>query len=129
MKKAVAIRISKILLIILLMFIVCNNIALATSAFDVKSTFDGKIDAKAENAATSVKDVLIVALTVVRIAGMAIAIIILIIVGIKIMMAAPGEKANIKQYATNYLIGAFILLSASGIMTIVQNVANTAFKN
>lgn len=128
MKRACVLKIARILLIVLLLVMVCNNIALA-GGFDVKNTFNGTIDAEAQDAATSVQDVLIVALTAVRIAGMAIAIIILIVVGIKIMMAAPGERANIKQYATNYLIGAFILLGAAGIMGIVQNVAKTAFGN
>lgn len=126
MKKAVTI-IAKILLIILLMLVVYNNIALADGPFDVKSTFNGKIDDQAKEAATSVQDVLIVALTVTRIVGMAIAIIILLVVGIKIMIAAPSEKANIKKYAMNYAIGAFILLSATAIMKIVQDAVNSAF--
>ena len=45
------------------------------------------------------------------------------------MIAAPEEKANIKQYSINYLIGAIILVGASGIMGIVKKIALSAFEN
>lgn len=126
MKKVFILKTLKLLVVLMLMLGVFGNVAFASS-FDVTGTFDGKIDADAQSSATAVQDVLITALTAVRIVGMAVAIIMLIIVGIKIMMASPTERANIKQYSMNYLIGAFILLGASGILTIVQGVANTAF--
>lgn len=126
MKSKFVLKIFKFLVISILVAMIFSNAVFA--AFDVKGTFTGEIDKDAKKSATSVQDVLVTALTAIRIAGMAIAIIMLIVVGIKIMLASPSEKANVKQYTMNYVIGAFILLSASGIVTIVQKIAFEAFK-
>ena len=125
MKKSIMIKLFKTLIILLFLVMIFNNIAFAS--FNVKGIFTGKIDKDAQESLTSVQNVLITALMAVRTVGMAIAIIMLIVIGIKIMVASPSEKANIKQYITNYLIGAFILFSASGLLTIVKNVAMSAF--
>lgn len=128
MKTTTVLKIVKILTIIMLVSIIFSNFAFATTGFDVKGNFTGTIEnSEAKKTAQSVQDVLIVALTVTRIVGMAIAIIMLIVVGIKIMMASPSERANIKQYTMNYVIGAVVLLGASGIVAIVQKAAMSAF--
>lgn len=121
MKKIVLLKILIISLLLLSLF--CS----VTFSFDVKQEFTGEIASDATAAKDSVQDVLVTALTAVRIAGMAIAMIMIIIVGIKIMTAAPSERANVKQYTVNYLIGAFILLGASGILKIVQDLSKSAF--
>ena len=95
MKKIVLLKILIISLLLLSLF--CS----VTFSFDVKQEFTGKIDTNAESVKNSVQDVLVTALTAVRIAGMAIAMIMIIIVGIKIMTAAPSERANVKQYTVN----------------------------
>ena len=110
----------------LILSLALNNIVLA---FDVTGQFNGQIDSNAQSSADSVKDVLLAVLSAVRIAGVAIAIIMLIMVGIKIMMASPSERANVKQYSINYVIGAFILFGASGILTIIKSVADSAFSS
>lgn len=126
MKNTSVLKTFKIFAIIMIIFIIFSN-AVFADGFDVKGTFDGEIHSSASSIKTSVQDVLIVALTITRIVGMAVALIMIIIVGIKIMMAAPSERANIKQYAMNYVIGAVILLGASAIVGIIQTVATSAF--
>lgn len=61
-------------------------------------------------------------LDVIRLAGAAIALIIILVIGIKYAVASVGERADIKKYAMNYVIGALILFGASGILTIIQTV-------
>lgn len=51
---------------------------------------------------------------------MATAVILLIILAIKYMQAAPGEKADIKKSAVVYVIGAVILFGAVGIMETIK---------
>lgn len=121
------IKLLKILAVALMLVSIFSNIAFA--AFNVKDTFNGNIDSNAESAKTEVKKVLLEALTAVRYAGIAIAMIILIVIGIKIMSAAPSERANVKQYSMNYLIGVVVLVGATGIIGIIQSVAETAFGN
>ncbi len=48
------------------------------------------------------------------------AIIILLVIGMKYMLAAPGDRAGIKKYSIKYVIGALILFGASGIVTIMK---------
>lgn len=114
------------LIVLIVLSVVLNNFVLAE--FNVKQ-FDGKLDnPEIEKTKIAVSELLLDAVTAVRIVGLAIAIIILIVIGMKIMLAAPSEKATIKEYAVNYIIGAFILIAATGILTIIQRVALTAFR-
>ncbi len=46
--------------------------------------------------------------------------IMLIVIAIKYMSSAPGDKAEIKQHAVVYLVGAIIAFSASGLMEIFK---------
>lgn len=61
--------------------------------------------------------------TVVKIIAVAVAIIILLTLAMKYMSAAPGEKADIKKSAIVYVVGAFILFGATGLLTLIQEFA------
>ena len=50
-------------------------------------------------------------------AGYAIALGMILYIGIKYMMSAANEKANLKQSVINYLIGAVVLFTATTIFT------------
>ena len=68
-------------------------------------------------------------ITVVQVFGVFIAVAMLMILGIKYMYASPGDKAQIKQHLTVYVIGAVVMFSASAILGIVKtffiNVSST----
>lgn len=106
----------------LLLTIVFSN--LITLAVDLKGTFKGDVTSM-DGAATATQEIIGTILDVVRISGMGIAVIMLTYIGIKFMLASPSERANIKQYAMNYVIGAFILICGIGFLTIVKNFALT----
>ena len=89
------------------------------------SKFNGSV---AASTVRPVKTTVGVILDAVRIAGIGIALVIFAILGIKIMLAAPSEKAAIKQYAINYIIGALILVGASTILGIIKDFANDKIK-
>ena len=59
-------------------------------------------------------------LSVIRVAGGGIAVVILMVIAAKYIMASAGDRADIKKYAMNYIIGAIILFGATGILGIVQ---------
>lgn len=120
-------KIMKASIIAICLFCILSNFSLvfATGGYDVSGQFGGDPGAISEHVPT-VRKILTTILDVVRLVGAGIALIILMYIGVKFMMAAPSERANIKQYLTNYVIGAFILLGASGILTIIQKfTANT----
>lgn len=59
-------------------------------------------------------------LTSIRIVGLAVAVVMLLVVAMKYMTAAPGDKADIKKSAIQYIVGAVVLFGAVGILTIIS---------
>ena len=64
-------------------------------------------------------------ITVARVACTGIAVIMLIVLAIKYMSAAPSDRASIKKSAVQYTVGAMIMFAAAGILTIIQKFAST----
>lgn len=69
-------------------------------------------------------DVLGVAQTI----GMAIAVIMLVILGIKYIISSPEDKATIKDKAVIYVTGAIIIFAASGLVGMVGKWATNTVK-
>ena len=46
---------------------------------------------------------------------------VLMTIAAKYMMASAGDRADIKKYAFNYIVGAVILFAASGILTMIRD--------
>lgn len=59
-------------------------------------------------------------ITIARVICMGVAVTMLIVLGIKYMSAAPGDKATIKKSAVTYVVGAVIMFAAAGILSIIQ---------
>ena len=118
-------KILKILIVMMYIIVIIANFSIA--AFDVTEQFSGQLD-ESKTDVTPVKTIVGTILDVVRMVGIGIALIILIYIGIKIMAAAPSEKAAIKQYSINYVIGAGILIGASGILTIIRDFTKNTVK-
>ncbi len=66
------------------------------------------------------------ALTIVQVVGVGVAVIMLIILAIKYISAAPSDKAEIKKHAVVYVVGAVVLFAASGILQLIKTFANQA---
>ena len=47
----------------------------------------------------------------------------LIVLAIKYISAAPGDKAEIKKHAVVYVVGALVLFGASGIIEVIKQLA------
>ena len=77
------------------------------------------------NTATAVKNISGTILGVVQVIGVAVAVIMLIVLAIKYISAAPNDKAEIKKHAIVYVVGAVVLFAASGILGIVRGFADT----
>lgn len=74
-------------------------------------------------ATTKVQNVMKACISIVRIVGMCIAVTLLLVVAIKYMSAAPGDKADIKKASFAYVVGAVILFGAVGILGIINEFA------
>lgn len=63
-------------------------------------------------------------LGVVQTVGTGIAIIMLIVIGVKYMIASAQEKAQLKDTLMPYLIGAILLFAGTNILSIIVNFIN-----
>ena len=105
-----------------LIAILSNSKVLATNMIDyignaANASATGNAITTTENIAGSV-------ITIVKVITASVALIMLIILGIKYMSSAPGDKAEIKKHAVVYVVGAVIMFSVTGILTIIQNFAD-----
>lgn len=116
-------KITRIILIIITVLILCSISQAVTvnAAYDVKS-FSGE----AGKGVNEMRTILNVVLTVIRVAGTGIALIMLTVIGAKYMMASAGEKAEIKKHATVYVIGAIVMIAATGILGIIRDFVSTS---
>lgn len=75
-------------------------------------------------AASSINNIIGSVITIVQVIGVGVAIIMLIVLAIKYISAAPGDKADIKKHAVVYVVGAIVLFAASGLLGIIKNFAS-----
>lgn len=123
--KKVCVKIFSVLLVIMLLISVINVGAEASTADTIKSTFGGGTSGPGREPATKI---LSAVLSVVRTVGAAVAIVVLMTIGAKYIIASAGDRADIKKYAMNYVIGAIILLGASGILSVVKSFVDQALQ-
>ena len=86
--------------------------------FDLGAFENGTVPEKVDDLT---KNSLGTAITIMRVVGVGIAIIILMVIACKYMISAPGDRADIKKHAVPYVVGAVVLFGASGILTILLN--------
>ena len=114
-------KIINIVVIAIAALFLLSNFALAASGYGsisaASSTLQGCIGAISGSL-----------LGIVQIIGVAVAIIMLIVLAIKYISAAPNDKAEIKKHAVVYIIGAVVLFAAAGIVGLIENWANSTIK-
>ena len=121
-------KLMKVMAVALLVVMVVA--ALATSANATMSFNAITTDSVVQNAsdssgaASSINRIIGSVLTIVQVVGCGVAVIMLIVLAIKYISAAPGDKADIKKHAVVYVVGAVVLFAASGILQIVKNFAS-----
>ena len=115
-----SVKIISILMIILLCLGILTNVAQA-GFDDIGVDFITENAEDSSGASTSVKGIMQAALVIAQVVGTGIAVIMLIVLAIKYLSAAPWDKADIKKSAVVYIIGAVVLFAASGILGIISN--------
>lgn len=64
--------------------------------------------------------------SIMRIVGITIAVLMLLVLAIKYMTSAAGERADIKKHAIVYVVGAVLLFGAVGILGMINNLTTNA---
>lgn len=107
-------KIIAVLLIAIALITLSTTIVRATTGFEpIEPKPAGTAGEKVTNTAGRI-------LTIVRIVGMAVAVIMLTILGIKYVAASPNEKADYKKGMTVYVVGAVLLFGASALLSVIQ---------
>lgn len=123
MKKNLVKTISIFLLILMIVGIAISTTSQAASydSVDVDFVTNGaKDNSKAGSKILSMMQSLAV---VFQVAAVGTAVIMLIVLAIKYMVASPGDKADIKKSATIYIVGAVVLFASGAILGIIRNFA------
>lgn len=107
-------KIIAVLLIAIALITLSTTIVRATTGFEpIEPKPAGTAGEKVTNTAGQI-------LTIVRIVGMAVAVIMLTILGIKYVAASPNEKADYKKGMSVYVVGAVLLFGASALLSVIQ---------
>lgn len=118
MKKTVKIMFAILLMAIIISFSLMPVFA-ATGAPDPKGLTGKEVNVESmENIGGQV-------ITIVSVAGSIIAVIVLIVLGIKYMMGSAEEKAEYKKTLLPYIVGAAFVFAASALAGIIYNFANS----
>ena len=119
MKKQV--KILSIALIVLTVLLAISNVVLATD-------IPGKIDqiAQGNSSADTTKVVNLGAtiVTIMQTVGIVVAVVVLLVLGIKYMMGSAEEKAEYKKTMIPYIVGAILIFASTTIVNVVYNIAN-----
>lgn len=110
-----------IVTITLLIFVSLFTSIVYADNFDV-GAFEGK-GGDLTNVKNFVNNTSATIISTMRIVCVSIAIVILLVISMKYMMSAPGDRADIKKHAVHYVISAVILFGVTGILTIISKFA------
>ena len=114
-KKTVA-----ILIIVLMLIFTFNTYAMALDAESIAGELTGT-PSDAQGSVTTIGNQLIGVITTI---GVVVAVVVLLVLGIKYMMGSASEKAEYKKTMIPYLVGAILIFGASAITKVVVSLGS-----
>ena len=114
----------KILSIILIVMMALTTISSTVLAADLSA----KIKDMANGTGNQPQEVLNLGKTIVTImqtVGIVVAVVVLLILGVKYMIGSAEEKAEYKKTMIPYLVGAILIFASTTIVNVVYNIANS----
>jgi hypothetical protein len=120
MNKKVLKAITVLLMLTAIVFAAVTPVLGAVDAPNPSSSYEQGDTSDAKKAAENIVGALI---DIFQVVGVGVAIIMLVMLAIKYLSAAPNEKAEIKKSVSIYVLGAVLLFAASGVLEIVQQFA------
>lgn len=112
-----------ICIILVLIFLCCIITSSVHARFATETEFDEGAEL-GEEVDDAVNNTAITAITIARVVGATIAIVMLFAIAIKYMVSSAGDRADIKKHAVAYIVGAVILFGAVGILGAIQGIAD-----
>ncbi len=120
MNKKVLTAITVLLMLTAIVFAFVSPVLGAPTAPNPKDNYSQGDTSDAKTAAENIVSALI---DIFQVVGVGVAIIMLVMLAIQYLSAAPNEKAEIKKSVSIYVLGAVLLFAASGVLEIVQRFA------
>lgn len=118
----------KLLLIIMVLLLgtvlVQNTVMAYDWSGDIDKAATASAPSEANSAINATRTISQSIITIARVISMGVAITMLIVLAIKYMSSAPGDKATIKKSAVTYVVGAVVMFASYGILTIIQSFAS-----
>ena len=110
---------------VVLSIMLCLSLLTSVNAFNALSIpIDDVTSGDAGNAGTSIQNAMGAAVVIAQIIAAGIAVIMLLVLAMKYMSAAPSEKAEIKKHAVVYVVGAIVMFAVTGILEIIKQFAD-----
>ena len=119
----------KVLKVVSILLVALMAVAVLTQGVFATDTTDyTKIDqfgglSKDKQTAGVFQSFIATIINIAQVVGMGVAIIMLVVMAIKYISAAPSEKAELKKSITIYVVGAVVLFAATGILQVIKNFA------
>lgn len=110
----------KILSMILIILMVLTTISSATIESKIDTIAAGNANANADKVVSLGATIV----TIMQTVGIVVAVVILLILGIKYMMGSAEEKAEYKKTMIPYLVGAVLIFASTTIVKVVYNMAD-----
>lgn len=123
MKKAI--KIVNILLVAMMIVMTFSTVVMATSGKPTPDSIIGEMDKATGGTDTGIATIGGNIVNMLTTAGIVIAVIVLLILGVKYMMGSASEKAEYKKTMIPYLVGAVLVFGASAIAKAIANVASS----
>jgi len=122
MKNSTLNRIIKIVFIIFtLMYVFSTLFCISNASSEMLNTYR-KLDNKGDNTNSSamVYSVVGTILITLQVVAVGVALIVLVILAIKYLVASPGDKAEIKKSMIVYTVGALTVFASASILRLIQ---------
>ena len=112
----------------ILLIVVALVASLSTIALAANTDMSGTIDQIAQGKPSVQNDKIIglgqSIVTIMQTVGIVVAVVVLLVLGIKYMMGSAEEKAEYKKTMIPYLVGAILIFASTTIVNVVYQLAN-----
>lgn len=119
MKKSV----KMISMALIILTILCSVTTIVLGAPDLSGSIKDLGNGTAQGT-SSVMNVGKMVVAIVQTVGIVVAVVVLLVLGIKYMMGSAEEKAEYKKTMIPYIVGAVLIFAATTIVNVVYNMAN-----
>lgn len=126
MKEKNIVRILMILIMSIFVVSISLEVFATQSAIDAMGNMAG---ATIEDESGKIGNILNSVIGIIQIAGTGISMIMVSLLGIKYIMAAPSDKADVKKQIAPLVIGAVILFASVNLVGIIADVANSTLES